>query len=305
MERAELEQRWSELAGRRDVGLVLACVRLYQRLDGRDRVYMLAGGMFITLVPLGIVLASAAGASGRGTMGERMVERLALTGAAEQSVLTLFTYPPGAVAGVTTFSLLLLLWSLNGFFGSVQRTFEGAWALPRRGWRGGLYRVAGAAVLLSGLVLVGFVGTAVRRNGAVAAVATLALQLVLLTGCWVVGTHLLLSRRVRRRPLLLGSTLSAALQLAAGWAAATVMPALFTRQTSRYGVIGAALALVTLLIILAFVIVAGAVIGSVLGRRDGATPLPATFHPERVRPEPVAPGTMGLDQVDTAERSVR
>lgn len=281
-----------------------ACLQTYQRIDGRDRVYMLAGGAFITLVPLSIVLATAAGASGKGSVGERVVERLGLSGAAEQSVLTLFTYPPGVVAKATAISLLLLLWSVNGFFGSVQRTFETAWELPRMGWRGGLYRVAGAVALLSGLVLVGFVGSLVRRSGTTGAVLTLVLQLGLLIGCWVLGTYLLLCRRLRRRALLLGSALSATIQLAAGWAAALVMPALFTRQTTRYGVIGAALALVTLLIILAGVIVAGAVIGSVLGRWDRGSP-DASFHPERVRPARSGAGSMEVDQVDSAERSVR
>lgn len=308
MDRSGLDRRWAVLAARGDVGFLLRCYAVYRRIDARDRVYVLAAGAFITLIPLSIVVATVTDAGGTSSLGERMVEELSLSGAAEESVLILFTYPPGATTGITAFSVLLLLYSMNGFFGSVQRTFELAWELPRMGYHGALHRAAGAAVLLCGVVLVGAVGSLIDGNGPLVAVVTVAAQIALLTASWILATDLLLSRRLRRRVFLWGSALSAVMQLAVGWGAAIYLPGLFDRQTSRYGVIGAALAIVTLLIIFASVIVGGAIIGAVLGRRGRVPARPAEDHPEGVRPATLGPETLEPDQVDavdTAEGSIR
>jgi membrane protein len=246
------------------VDVPVRCFRLFRRIDGRDQMLMLAGQGFIALVPLLIVLASAFGSGGSDRLGRRIIVEMSLSGTAADSVRILFTYPPGATGGITGFSMLLLLYSLNGFFGSLQRVFEKAWALPSRGYRGAAHRAAGAMALLGGLVTVGWIGASVG-DAPLARVLGLALQVALLVGVWVLGMDLILCRRVERRRLVPGAVLTAALQLTAGWASAIYMPEIFLRQTTRYGVIGAALALVTWLITVAAVLVVGAVVSAVLG----------------------------------------
>lgn len=244
--------------------LLLRCVRTFQLIEGRDRVLMLAGQGFIALVPLLVVVASLTGASGAGGVGEGLVERWGLTGSAAAAVTSLFAYPPGATGGVTLFSAGLLLFSLNGFARSVERTFQGAWGLRRTGFRGKVDRTAGLAVLLGAGFAAGWVR---QRLDTVPAglVLGLAAQAAVVVGGWVLGTSLMLSRRVPTRSLLGGAVLSTVLQLVVGWGTALYVPELVARNAERYGVVGVALALVTWLLAVASVIVGAAVVGAVLG----------------------------------------
>ncbi len=137
---------------------LLDCFATLMRIEGRDRVLMLAGQAFIALVPMLVVIASLTHVSSAPSVGAGIVEKLELTDSAAAAVLALFAYPPGATGGVTLLSVGLLVFSINGFARSVQRTFEGAWCLPRMGVRGTLSRGAGLVALLVTGFSAGWVG---------------------------------------------------------------------------------------------------------------------------------------------------
>ncbi len=243
---------------------LVRCFRIFMLIEGRDRVLMLAGQGFIALVPMLVVIATFTSASGAGKVGDGIIERMGLTDSAAEAVSTLFAYPPGVTGGTTLFSIGLLLFSLNGFARSVQRTFEGAWGLRRMGMRGTVSRTGGLAVLLGAGFAAGWIG---RQLDALPGgpVLGLAAQAAVIVGGWLLGTSLMLSRRTPARSLLRGAVLSATLQLIVGWGTAIYVPELFARNAERYGVVGVALALVTWLIAVASVIVGGAIVGAVLG----------------------------------------
>lgn len=257
------ERIWAVIGGRRDVLFVARCLRLFVSIDARDRILMLAGQGFIALVPALIVVASVTTAAGADRVGEDIVERFSLTVGAADGVRTLFAHPPGT-AGVTLLSLLLLLFSLNGFARSVQRVFESAWQLQRCGLRGTLHRAVGVLVLLGAGTVAGRVGH--LMDGAVALVLVgLVVQFGVVVAGWLGGTWLMLSQRRRPRELLLGAVLGATIEIGAGWGTAIYLPALFQSNAERYGVIGVALTLVTWLVAVATVIVTAAIGGAVLG----------------------------------------
>jgi len=250
---------------------LVRCFRVFMVIEGRDRVLVLAGQGFIALVPLMVVVASFTTASGASRVGEAIVERMGLTDSAADAVIILFAYPPGATGGTTLFSLALLLFSLNGFARSVQRTFESAWRLRRMGMRGTASRTAGLLVLLGAGFAAGWVGGRLDALPSGLVIGLLA-QLTITMGGLMLGTSLMLSRRARPGAILPGAALSAVLQLVAGWGTAIYVPELFARNAERYGVVGVALALVTWLIAVASVIVGAAIVGAVLGAGQRSWP---------------------------------
>lgn len=240
--------------------------RVFMEIDGRDRILMLAGQAFLAVIPVLIVVATVSGAGGA-SVGSYLVRRFELEGSAETSVRILFDRPPDATGGTTLVSLLVLVWTTNSFARSLQRTFAAAWRLPRSGPRGTVDRTAGLAVLLVVLFGVSWLGGAADQNLLLRALGVV-VQLAAVVGGWALASHLLLSRRVSLRVLLPGAAVSAAVQLLVGWGTAVWLPGLITRNADNYGVIGAALALVSWLIVVAAIIVASAVVGRVLAPAD-------------------------------------
>lgn len=247
---------------------LLRCYRVFMLIDGRDRALMLAGQGFIALVPMLVVIASFTTASGAAEVGDGIVERMNLTDSAAEAVHALFDYPPGAAGGITLFSLVLLLFSVNGFARSVQQTFESAWGLPRIGMRGTTSRTGGLIVLLGTGFVAGWVGGQLDW-GPVGMVVGVVVQTAVISVGWLVGMSLMLSRRAPARALALGAVLTAVLQLVVGWGTAIYVPELFARNAERYGVIGVALALVTWLIVVAYVVVGGAIVAAVVANGGG------------------------------------
>jgi len=243
-------------------------VRLFLDIDGRDRVLMLAGQAFIAVIPLLIVVATVSGTGGSSAVGSYLVRRFDLSGSAEESVRILFDRPPDAAGGITLLSLVVLVWTSNSFARSLQRTFGAAWDLPRPGARGTVHRTLGLVVLMVVLFGLSFLGNAVGEGGVLLALLVLLVQVTVVVGGWALASHLMLARRVPVRRLLPGAVATAVVQLLVGWGTAIWLPGLVTRNADNYGVIGAALALVSWLIVVSASIVASAVLGRVLAPDD-------------------------------------
>lgn len=261
--REAVTDRGRELLDRSADTLPVRAARLFLDIDGRDRVLMLAGQAFIAVIPLLIVAATVSGTGGSSAVGTYLVRRFALDGSAEESVRILFDRPPEATGGLTLLSLVVLVWTSNSFARSLQRTFCAAWGLPRSGFRGTVLRTAGLVVLLVVLFGVSWVGNALREGPLLGGVAVL-VQLAALVGGWALACHLMVARRVPLRVLVPGAVASAVVQLLVGWGTAIWLPGLVTRNADNYGVIGAALALVSWLIVVSATIVASAVLGRAL-----------------------------------------
>ncbi|GAB3014874.1 hypothetical protein GCM10011376_07070 [Nocardioides flavus (ex Wang et al. 2016)] len=262
-------ERGRQLLDRFEHTVPVRLVRLFVAIDGRDRILMLAGQAFIAVIPLLIVVATVSGTGGSSAVGSYLVRRFSLDGSAEESVRILFDRPPDATGGLTLLSLVVLAWTSNSFARSLQRTFAAAWDMPRSGFRGTVLRTAGLVVLLVVLFGASWLGNALEEGPALG-VVVVTVQLAVVVGGWALASHLMLARRVPVRLLVPGAVASAVVQLVVGWGTAIWLPALVTRNADNYGVIGAALALVSWLIVVSASIVASAVLGRVLAPALGS-----------------------------------
>jgi membrane protein len=162
---------------------------------------------------------------------------------------------------------VILLVSTGGFARSLQRTYEKAWSLPVRGMRGTVEGIGGMFVLVTVLGLLTWLSHLVGGR-----LLALPIQVAVGIPLWLLFTSMMLSRRIPRRQLLPGAVVTAVGQVALGWWTAVYVPRLIATDAAKYGVIGVAFALVSWLVVVAYLIVASAVIGSVAGRSAAVTP---------------------------------
>lgn len=246
-------------------------------LNVRERALTLAGQAFLALVPLAVVAATWFTAEDSEAVGDWIIDQYDLGGATATAVEQLFDRPPDGASGIWVVGLVILLMSVNSFARNLQRTYEVAWALPHRAPRRTVARLVSLVVFLGLFAGMSWVIGLVARLPLGPAVAV-GVQVAIAVPGWLLINRLLLSARVPWHLLVPGATLSAAAQLLCVWAGAIYMPHLIERNAERYGVIGVAVALASWLMVLAFVIVLCAGIGSWAGRWYDET-----------RPEPQAP----------------
>ena len=261
----------------------------------KDRALTLAGQAFLALIPLLIVLASAANASDPLAVGDWLIGRFALTGPTAEAVRSLFTRPPGATGGIGVISIVVLLFSVSSFARSMQRAYELAWDLPPRAARRTASGLVGALALIAALGGLAYLSVLAKGlpGGRLTSVLT---QVLLAVPAWWLASYLLLSGRVRWRSLLPGAVVSAVAQVLVSWAGSIWVPYLLRRDAGRYGVIGVAIALISWLVVLSFLVVASAVVGAQIGPVIAAGPAadrltrrgrrPAATPPDRARGTP-------------------
>ena len=244
--------------------LLVRCLRRFAAIGGRDRLLVLAGQAFTTVVPLAIVVAAVAGRDSA-AVGDRMVRRFHVTGDAASAVRTLFERPPDSTGAITVVGVVVLLASLLSLTRSLQRTYEAAWELPPRGMRGTLYGVGGMGVLVTQLLVLSLLASALRPVPA-GSVLTVLLRVVLASLLWLILQDLLLARRVPRRQLVPGAVVAGVGQVLISIYSAVWMPRLIGSNAEQYGVIGVTFAMLTWLIVLAACLVAVAVISAEVGQ---------------------------------------
>lgn len=241
--------------------------RTLYEINLRDRALALAGQAFIALVPLVIVLATWLSPQDGAAIGEWLVRRFSLSGTAAQAVDQLFGRPPDETSGISALGLVILLISVNSFARTLQRTFEVAWVLPEQAPRRTPQRLASFALLMVLLIALTWLTAQVRKLPVGGALAV-PVQLSLAVPCWTVIVWLILSGRIPWRRLVPGAVLAAVAQILATWSGAIWVPELIERNAQRYGVIGVAIALISWLVVLAFVLVACAATGAWAGGVD-------------------------------------
>ena len=293
-----MRDRIGEWVRRAGASLPGRCVRRFLTIEGTNRSLVLGSQAFTMMVPLLIIVASATGTSHPGTsdsgsLGDQLVTRWRLTGGSAAAVRTLFSRPPSATGVLSVTSLVVLLSALFSLTSVLQRTYEAAWRLPRRGLPGTLNGLTGTSLLFVQLIVLTLFASVLRAVHTMPVLAG-ALRLLLGIPLWLVLQYLLLSRRVPARALFPGAVVASAGQLAASLYSAVYVPRLIATNTQRYGLIGVTFALISWLIVLAFAVVAGAVVSAELGR---------LAHPSRAIPAtPGAPSlraTVGTEPAGT------
>lgn len=237
--------------------------RMYNRtleIDGVDRAIAIGALAFTSMFPLLIVYSALLSPGDGEAIAGRLIERFELNGATADSIDSAFQAPAGT--GTATFigAVLVVLTALS-FTRAMQRLYESAWSLDRKGMRGsgwGLLWLAG---------LVSFLFAQPGLDQALIPGLHLAVSLVLAGGLWLMTPYLLLGRRVHYRQLFQSAAISAVAMTAAEVVSVLAMPRIVEESSEQFGTIGVAFALLTWLTSLAMVVMAATVVGAELAGR--------------------------------------
>ena len=238
---------------------VLRVVNRFQRVAGFDRAIALASGAFTATIPLAILLSAVASHLGGRNTADRIIERYELSGGGAEAVREIFASPAGTSASLGIIGFLFLMVAVLSFSRAVQRLFEQTWELDPLSVRNtfnGLFWIGGLALYvgLSGVIHAGLGRSRLELTAAVLAAPLTAVFLA--WSGWVLS-----AKRIARRDLapfaILGSVLLAAYSVGV----AVYVPHLFSVYATRYGVIGAVFAMISMLFCAMVVVVASAVTG--------------------------------------------
>ena len=226
---------------------------------GFDRAIALASGALTAMIPLTIVAgALSTQLGGKGT-ADRIIDRYDLTGGGAEAVRDIFSPPVGESTSVGLVGLFFLLVAVLSFSRAMQRLFEQTWELSPLSVRNtfnGLLWIAGFALYigLSG-ALHAVLGKSDLELTAVLAGLPLSAVFLLWSG-WVLS-----AKRIARQELVPFALLGAALLAIYSLGAAVYVPRLFSTYATRYGVIGAVFAMISVLFCVMVVLVASAAAG--------------------------------------------
>ena len=230
-------------------------------IGGVQRATILGAQAFTSLVPY-LVIASALVPTARNeSFADTLVDNFDLDGRAAEGVRDLFASAGEVESAITGIGLVILLLSVTSFARTLQSTYERAYGLEPSGLEG-LPR----SLLWIGLLAIWLGLSSIRSEmqdwGGLVFSATVALAFSF--GLWLVSPAILLGRRVATRLLVPCAVVSAVFMTALLAVSAVYMPLLIESAARRYGLIGIAFSLQGWLLTIAFVIVGGAVVGSVL-----------------------------------------
>ena len=239
-------------------------LRRFVGIEGAQQATVIAAQAFTSLIPF-LVVASAVG-PGDKDLADRIVERFGLEDGSARSVRALFNSAGEVESAVTWVSVVILVLATLSFTRATQRMFQRAYGIPSRGprdvWRG-LAWLAGFALWIS-------VSSPLRNELEDGGGLPLALIASGLTGLllWLWTPAILLGIADWRR-LLPGAIVSGTLGALAGVASGIYIPILLKWSADRYGLIGIAFSMQSWLLVMAFVVVIGAVVGAIASERYG------------------------------------
>jgi membrane protein len=237
------------------------CVLRFVLIQGFDRCIVISAQTFTALIPLFIVVASAAPAGQEDVISQAIIERFALSGESAAAVEQLFTTPPDATSEATVFSVLLLFFSGVAFTRALARMYRAAWGQEKAGIRSALFASLGLAALILEVIVAYWIRAFLSRfplEWLWAIPLSAAIGFVL----WTSIPYLLLDRQVHwRRLLAAGLTSSLGMTLLAV-ATPIYIPQLMTRATTEFGLFGITITIIGWLLVAAGILVVAAVIGA-------------------------------------------
>jgi membrane protein len=225
-----------------------------------DRALALSSKLFIAILPVAIL--SSALVSGQ-AFGDELVERFGLTGAGAHAARVLFAAPSQVQAGLGFLGVLILASSVLSFARALEAVYVDCWRLPPSAPAAFKRRLSWLAGFCLYVVVLSPLRTVVADplpQRLVAAAGAGALFL------WT--PYVLLGRRVAWRRLVPTAAITGAAMLIMGVGAAIALPRMLTHNTERYGLIGFAFSMVSFLFVAAAVVIAAAVLGSVVDERS-------------------------------------
>ena len=238
---------------------VLRVFRRFQGVAGFDRAIALASSALTALIPLAILVGVVLPHHDAADTANRIIVRYGLSGGGAQAVRDVLSPPSGTNTDVSLVGVLLLVVATLSFSRGMQRLFEQTWELKPLSIRNTLNDLVwivalGCYLLLSwwihDLVDVGRLQIATNLMLMPASAVFLALS------GWILS-----ARRIRLMSLAPFAVLGAVLLAVCFTVEGAYVPHLFSTYASRYGVIGAVMAMISALFVLMLVLVASAASG--------------------------------------------
>jgi membrane protein len=235
-----------------------------------DRAVAIASQAFVALIPFMVVAAALLPHSERSSFADSIVRRFELEGDSADAVERVFAQPADVRSTVSVFGVLLLVISALSFCRAMQRLYERAWRLPALGMRATPSHLMWLALVVVYASVAGALSTAAGEW--LGPVGRLAVGFVGSFVVWLWTPYLLLGRRVGRRALRVTALLTATGMTAFSVASLVYMPQSIASSSERFGAIGIAIAIVSWLIGVGFVLVVAAALGAVLADRSARVP---------------------------------
>jgi uncharacterized BrkB/YihY/UPF0761 family membrane protein len=238
---------------------VLRVLNRFPRMVGFDRAIALASSSLTALIPIAILLGSVLNRGDAHRVADRIISRYGLTGAGADAVRDVLSPTGGTSTDISLIGVFLLLVAALSFSRGVQRMFEQAWDLKPLSvrntvndltWLAGLVAYFGLSWWVHGLL----------DHGRVQIVAN-AVMVPASAVFFVWSGRVLSAKRLGWRKLVPFGILVSVLVAICLTCGAIYLPRLFSSYASRYGVIGAVLAMISALFILMVVIITGAAVG--------------------------------------------
>ena len=237
----------------------LRVVHRFQRIAGFDRAIALASSALTALIPLAVVSGAALAHGGGRDAAGRIINRYKLTGGGADAVRDVLSPVGGTSTSVGVIGALFLLVAVLSFTRAVQRLFEQTWDLAPMSMRNTPNGLLWALVLVIYVAVGGWIHSAVGSGRLELVAALLVLPLTLVFLVW--GGRVLSASRINWRDLLPFGVIGSILTTVYAIGATVYLPHLFNVYTTRYGVIGAVLAMISTLFCVFVVIIGSAAIG--------------------------------------------
>jgi len=247
------------------------------RIEVIDRALALASKLFVAVIPLSIILKAIV--PGSGSFGQDLVVRFGLSGLGATATRTLFATGGEVRGAVSVIGVVIVLYSVLSFTRALQRVYLNVWRLHPQPFDALARQVA----WIVGFIVYSALLSPLHdiEHGHNLGIAYAASAIALGAVFWVWTPYVLLGRRIQWRRMLPTGLLTASGISLYSVGTALFLPAIFTRNAERYGLIGIAFALVTWLFAYAGVVIVCAVLAGTWDRRKQATRAPSSEHPRR------------------------
>jgi uncharacterized membrane protein/uncharacterized BrkB/YihY/UPF0761 family membrane protein len=249
--------------GRLEQFFVMRWMRRLLTRGGIGVAFTLSAQAFVSLIPV-MIVAAALNPVGQGrSFRDTLLRVLGLRGASDAILHALVAGGGQTRSEITWVGAVYLLVSALSFTRALQQTYELGWELPRKGLRGSGHGLLWLGSLIAYLGLLAEIKAALPGGAAGAGLKT-SLAVAASFGFWLWTAYMLLGGRIGWRRLVPGAALTALGLVALAEASVLYMPQSIASNVNRYGPIGAVFAIITWLLIMAYIVLAGATLGAAL-----------------------------------------
>ncbi len=233
------------------------------RVEAIDRALALASKLFVAVIPLSIIIRAVG--PGGGSFGDELVLRLGLTGVGADATRTLFASSGEVRGAVSVIGLVIVLYSVRSFTRGLQRAYLEVWRLRPQRLDAFVRQITWIVGFIAYTSLLAPVRDLEHRHGVLSLYAATAI--LFSVAFWLWTPYVLLGRRIHWRRMLPTGLLTAGGIALYSAGTAIFLPAIFTKNAERYGLIGIAFGLVTWLFAYAGVVIVCAVVAGTWDQR--------------------------------------